>query len=145
MDKEQEDKGFTIVDKRRFDSSGNTRAGKEGAATEQQAHTQGVAAGSAAQQSAPQGAVKMDELPQITFSTFVMSLATQVMAQLGELSLPEGVKIEKDLDAARQTIDIINLLQEKTKGNLDQAEAQLIEEALHSVRISFVRVSRAGK
>lgn len=75
----------------------------------------------------------------INFSSFVMSLATQAMMQMGELPPPEGMRIPVDIQAARQTIDILSILKTKTSGNLDQFEAQLFEEVLHNLKVAFVK------
>ena len=75
----------------------------------------------------------------IDFSSFIISLATQALVQLGQMKAPPGIEIKPDRESARQTIDILSLLQLKTKGNLDPAEAQLFEEILHSLRMAYVR------
>ena len=77
----------------------------------------------------------------MTFGSFIMSLATQALMQLGEMKPPPGMPMEKDVDAARQTIDILNLLETKTRGNLDAAEKQLMEKILTTLRMSFVRAT----
>ncbi len=75
----------------------------------------------------------------ITFSSFVISLATQALMQLGQMKPPPGVEIPIDKVAAKQTIDIISMLQAKTRGNLDQEESNLLEEILHNLRLGFVK------
>lgn len=77
--------------------------------------------------------------PEIDFSSFIMSLATQGMMQMGEVPAPEGMSIPTDLNAAKQTIDILSMLRIKTKGNLDTFEDQLFEEILHNIRMSYVK------
>jgi hypothetical protein len=62
--------------------------------------------------------------------------------QLGEMPPPDGMAIEPDMDAARQTIAILGLIEEKTKGNLAPEEAELLKEVLHSIRICYVRRSK---
>lgn len=78
------------------------------------------------------------EIVEISFSSVIMSLATQALIQMGEVPPPEGVPAEKDLEGARQTIDIIAMLEKKTRGNLDDSELKLLEEVLHQLRMSFV-------
>ena len=82
---------------------------------------------------APQG------LNNINFSTFVLSLGTSAMINLGEIENPANQKKETDLNMAKQTIDILIMLKEKTKGNLDGQEEKLFEEILHNLRMSYVR------
>jgi hypothetical protein len=87
---------------------------------------------------APPGA-----LPRIDFSTFVLSLAASAMVHLGLVAGPEGQKRERpDLPMAQQTIDTLEMLLEKTRGNLDAEEERLLESVLYEVRMSFVRAER---
>jgi hypothetical protein len=79
---------------------------------------------------------------EVSFTTFVMSLATQTLVQLGEMDAPHGMEIPVDTESARQTIDIIQMLQRKTRGNLSGDESRFIEEILHTLRMSYVRRSR---
>jgi hypothetical protein len=76
----------------------------------------------------------------LDFSSFIMSLASQALWQLGLMQPPPGVRVEVDKEAAKQTIDIISLLEQKTKGNLDPVEERLLSEILHELRMNFVRV-----
>jgi hypothetical protein len=78
----------------------------------------------------------------ISFEAFIMSLATQSLVLMGEMKNPE-IDVAVDREAARQMIDIIAMLQDKTKGNLSMQESKMIEEIVHNLRISFVR--GAGK
>jgi len=84
-----------------------------------------------------------EELPKIDFSTFLLSLAASAMVQLGLAPGPEGEKRESpDLAMARHTIDTIEMLVEKTRGNLDTDEERLLQSVLYEVRMSFVRAER---
>jgi Domain of unknown function (DUF1844) len=76
---------------------------------------------------------------EISFGSFVLSLATQALMQLGQLKAPDGMAIAVDPGAAKQTIDILGVLQAKTKGNLDAREEGLLRDALHSLRLAFLR------
>ncbi|MCB0311561.1 MAG: DUF1844 domain-containing protein, partial [Bdellovibrionales bacterium] len=78
----------------------------------------------------------------INFSSFVMSLATQALMQMGQLESPPGVEVPVDLAGAQQTIDILAMMQQKTNGNLDQSEEHLMEEVLHSLRMAYVRSAK---
>lgn len=79
------------------------------------------------------------ETPEINFSSFLISLATQAMMQLGEAPAPDGMSVPVDVTMAKQTIDIISMLREKTKNNLDSFEEQLFEEILHNLRMTYLR------
>lgn len=80
-----------------------------------------------------------DTSPEINFSSFIISLATQAMMQLGEAPAPDGMDVPVDVVMAKQTIDIISLLREKTRNNLDEFEEKLFEEILHNLRITYIR------
>jgi len=77
--------------------------------------------------------------PPADFSTFILSLSTSVLMHLGDIKNPDSDKVEKNLPLARHTIDIIEMLREKTGGNLTKEEAYLIEEALYDLRTRYCR------
>ena len=76
--------------------------------------------------------------PKIDFSTFVLSLATSAQMQMGVLEHPQLGNIEVDLEQARQTIDILGILEAKTKGNLSEDESSLLGNILHDLHMIFV-------
>ncbi len=78
-------------------------------------------------------------LPSLDFSTFILSLSSSVFINLGILEHPVSKKKEKDTAAAKQTIDLIALLQEKTRGNLTDDEARLIEDILTELRLQYCK------
>jgi len=80
-------------------------------------------------------------LPRIDFSTFVLSLGASGMVHLGLLPEAEGAAAgEPNLPLAQQTIDTLQMLLEKTQGNLDEDEAKLIQSVLYELRMGFVKV-----
>jgi hypothetical protein len=81
-------------------------------------------------------------LPAIDFGTFVMSLSHSVLVHLGDAPDPDGNR-SVQLELARQTVDLLALLQEKTRNNLTGPEEHLLEQALYDLRLRFVEVSRA--
>jgi len=81
-------------------------------------------------------------LPIIDFSTFVMSLNASALVNLGVIPDPVTGKSDKNLPLGKQTIDIISMLEEKTKGNLTPDEAKLIKGMLYDLRITYVQQSR---
>ena len=85
----------------------------------------------------PQSPPDPSELP-ITFGTFVVSLASSAAFALGEAAPPEGGVAELNLPLAKQTIDLLGLLQDKTRGNLSEEEAKLIEAVLYDLRLRFL-------
>jgi len=85
-------------------------------------------------------------LPQIDFSTFILSLSTSALYHLGLVDDPEtGKRGAPDLPMASQTIDTLAVLQEKTRGNLDPEEERLLESLLYELRMRFVEVSHAPR
>jgi hypothetical protein len=84
-------------------------------------------------------------LPALDFSTFVLSLATSALTHLRLIPDPQGGELpEPNLPLARQVIDTLELLQEKTRGNLDEEERKLLESLLYEVRMRFVEAGRGG-
>ena len=84
-----------------------------------------------------------DAIPKIDFSTFVISLGTSAMYHMGMLNDPEqGEPAEANLVLAQQTIDTLEMLSEKTQGNLGAEEAKLIESLLYELRMQFVECEK---
>jgi len=72
------------------------------------------------------------------FMTLISSLASQAWIQLGKIKNPITDKIEKNLEAASMSIDMISMLQEKTKNNIEEYESNLLEKTLNDLRMNFV-------
>ena len=79
-----------------------------------------------------------ESLPEINFSTFIISLSTQALMHLGEIPNPLSGKSETDIPVAKQMIDIVVMLHEKTRSNLDAGEERLIEDVLFDLRMKYV-------
>jgi hypothetical protein len=80
-------------------------------------------------------------LPEINFINFIFSLSTSALIQLGEIQDPLTEQQVKDLPLAKQTIDLIGMLREKTKGNLTPDEEKLIETVLYDLRMRYVKAT----
>ena len=78
------------------------------------------------------------QLPQVTFATFVMSLASSALVQLGEVPDPDSGGMQFNLPVAKHTIDILSMLKEKTGNCLDPDESQLLEGLLYDLRMKYV-------
>lgn len=76
------------------------------------------------------------------FLGLVASLHSTGMVQLGKIANPITGKAERDLDAVRQTIDLLEMIQVKTRGNLSEDEIRFIEHALYELRMNFIEESR---
>ena len=72
------------------------------------------------------------------FMTLISSLASQAWIQLGKIKNPATDKLEKNLDAASMSIDMLSMLKEKTKGNLEDYEAQMLDKSLNDLKMNFV-------
>lgn len=80
------------------------------------------------------------DLPRIDFATFVLSLATSAMVHMGLVPNPDRPDDEaKNLPLAQQTIDTLEMIQEKTRGNLDPEETQLLQSVLYELRMGYVK------
>ena len=80
-----------------------------------------------------------DALPGIDFSTLVLSLATSAMVHMGLVPETEGGPVDKNLPLAHQTIDTLEMLQEKTRGNLTDEETKLLQSVLYELRMGYVK------
>lgn len=86
----------------------------------------------------PSASDKKGALPKIDFSSFILSLYSSGLVQLGKVEDPSNGSKSVNLDLAKHTIDMIAMLEEKTKGNLTEEEKNLIKALLSEIRIAFV-------
>jgi len=137
MTKEQEEKeeqaDFRVTDKRNFQEDGEARA--PDVLEEKKEKPADTPPSEAKSEKIGQDAGK---LPPIDFPSYVLSYYTQGLVLLGEVPSPYSGKKEEDVDASRHTIDILTMLQEKTKGNLSKDEEQLLENVLYELRMKFM-------
>ncbi len=153
MDEEEEKpKAFKVQDRRRFSAEGDL---KPEVAREAEAQAAASATAERRTESPPPGgstnftavnepAREAAHLGELTFATFVVGLSTQALVHLGEMPDPHSGQFAPDLPAAEQVIDIIAMLQDKTRGNLDGDEAQLLESILFELRMKYVERARPG-
>jgi hypothetical protein len=89
----------------------------------------------------PEEATGAARMPKIDFSTFVISLGTSALYHMGFVNDPEaGAPPEKNVPLARQTIDTLEMLAAKTRGNLDEEEDKLLASLLYELRMRCVEV-----
>jgi hypothetical protein len=111
---------FTVTDRRIFaDEQGTARVEEPPAA-------------------APAEKADASAIPTVDFHTFVLSLGSSALMNLGELERPGAGGAAKDLGMAKHTIDILAMLQEKTRGNLTAEEDKLLDSLLYDLRLRFV-------
>ncbi len=90
--------------------------------------------------------MQTQEQPGISFAGFIISLATTAAVHFGDIADPNtGERIEPDLAAAHQMIDLIALLREKTKGNLTADEAKLVDDLLYELRMRYVQAQQGER
>jgi hypothetical protein len=82
------------------------------------------------------------ELPVLDFATFVLSLSHSALMHLGEAPHPDSSKLAVNLPMAKQTIDLIGMIEEKTKGNLTGEEERLVGQVLYDLRMRYVELSK---
>jgi len=86
------------------------------------------------------------EMPELSFTAFILSLASTAAIHFGDLPDPiSGKPIEPNLDGASQMIEILSLLDQKTRGNLTAEERQVLEQVLYELRMRFVEAKSAEK
>ena len=78
-------------------------------------------------------------LPEINFSSFILSLGSSALYHFGEIPDPVSGTKQRNLELARQTIDILVVLRDKTTGNLSEDEARLLESLLHDLQMRYVQ------
>jgi hypothetical protein len=131
--------GFKVVDRRPFAADGSR---KEGIPAEEKKGE----AGGAPDRSAPtelqsESRSPYDEVSS-GFETLVSYLSTTAMFQLGLVAGPSGERIPSDMPNAKRTINLLEVLQEKTQGNLTASESRLLEDVLYELRMSFVEMQK---
>jgi len=121
-----EDEGFVIKDKRSSQISEDDATfidNKEAKSQEEQPEPSNE---------------KENESFQIDFSTFIMSLTSSAFYHLGDMPDPSTGKKEVNLPAVQQTIDMLIMLREKTKGNLKEDEEKLVEQLIYELQVKYV-------
>jgi len=134
-DEKGEEKGFVIKDKRVFSQEEQdlNKEDKEPEKEPAKEETKAEEAVSAEKQDAE------TELPEINFPTFIISLNASALVNLGAIEDPaSGTKV-KNLSIAKQTIDILSMLEEKTRGNLTEEEKKILKNILYDLRIIYVK------
>jgi hypothetical protein len=83
-------------------------------------------------------------LAAVDFSTHVLSLASTALISLGKMPAPDGHEHALDLETARHLIDVLAMLEVKTKGNLDEAEGKLLASLVYDLRVAYVDAQKSG-
>lgn len=139
-DDQQREGGFKITDRRKFTSEGELRpeAAAAAPAKPQPAPPHPASAAPPAREAPGEPGVES------AFERLVVSFASTTMMQLGLMALDPGQPLEPDLAGARETIDMLGVLEEKTRGNLTAREERLLRNTVAELRMAFVEVQRRG-
>lgn len=126
----EEEKGFIIKDRRSFDEEGDLKDEKKG------------------EDKGPKDTDKKESkpddserppLPEVNFNSLIFSLSSSALLHIGDIADPQTGEKIKDLPLAKHSIDIIAMLKEKTKGNLDNEEQKFIDNILADLRLRYVK------
>jgi hypothetical protein len=131
----EEEKGFVIRDRRNRGAESDDRSGAASSET---------SAGKASEQEKSEETAYDERLPP-SFLSFVYSLGTSALMLLGEGPGQEGASTAQSLGHAQEIIDLLTILETKTKGNLTQEEETLLQEMLYALRIKYVEKASSQK
>jgi hypothetical protein len=142
-DSERKPEGFTVTDRRAFDTSGER---KENVPATDRPADPGAAR---AESTASPGDQRLHSeperpLPPADFATLVLSLGSSAVAYLGEDPAGDDKKKARNLPMAKHAIDLLSVLEEKTKGNLSGEEQQILESLLFDLRLRYVEAIKPG-
>lgn len=140
----EEKKGFTVVD-RRFTGEEEEAKAPEAAPAEKASAAQSPEEPAsrpeeeAKNEERPRGGRPSAAMPPVDFATFVLSISSHIPVYLGEMADPYTGKTGTDLPMAQHLIDTLAMLQEKTRGNLEKTEENLLNGLLYDFRVRFVK------
>jgi len=129
-----EEKGFTIKDKRAF----STETGEPRAKPSEKAKEKKTEKKETVKEKARETAEEI-RLPEVNFSTFILSLNSSALLHFGKIADPATGRKTKNLPMAKHTIDILAMLEEKTKGNLAEDEGKLLTNILYDLRMRYIK------
>jgi hypothetical protein len=154
MEESEDKRGFKVQDRRRFSAEGEAKEGTDNDTPSASSEPLDIKSKPAAPGpetiSRPQAEASRpaanrpssEPPPELTFAAFLWSLSEQAMAALGEIPDPMSGKVTHDLILAQQMIDIIIMLRDKTRGNLDPHEQALLKEILSGLQMKYVELAR---
>jgi hypothetical protein len=132
---DSEDKGYTVEDRRFLHKSEEEKARirEEEAARQAESKTQ-----EPPKETAKEASQEIPH-PEITFSSFLISLGSSAFIHLGDIADPATGEFTKNLSLAKQTIDLLGILREKTRNNLQEDEEKLFDHLLYDLRMRYVK------
>ncbi len=148
MEDQEDKRGFKVQDRRRFSAEGETKEGGDetpaasGEAIEIKSRPAASAPEAQAAEHRAASHPSSEPPPELTFAAFLWSLSEQALAALGEVPDPSSGTVSRDLLMAQQMIDIISMLRDKTRGNLDAHEQAMLTEILSGLQMKYVELAR---
>ena len=142
-DSEQKPGNFTVTDRRAFDPSGERKSDTP-AAPEKPAVPEAPEAPETPREVPRAAQEGPRSLPPADFATLVLSLGSSVVMYLGQSEGPDGKKPVRNLAMAKHAIDLLTVLEEKTKGNLSSEEEQILESLLFDLRLRYVEALKTA-
>lgn len=142
MAEKEEDKGFVVKDRRTFSlDEAETAQEPSGEKAETLKDAEEEKAKAEFREASRRDEQARPPLPEVSLSTFVFSLSSSALVHLGEIPEPDTQRVQVDLPMAKQIIDTLGMLQEKTRGNLDADEDHLLKTVLYDLRLRYVQKS----
>jgi hypothetical protein len=135
----EEKKDFVVKDRRIFSQDSQETESPEKESPDSAPPDEDKAAAATEQGREPDKAEESPPMPEINFATFVVSLNASALLHLGKIEDPNTGQTDKNLPMAKQTIDILSMLEEKTAGNLTKDEENLLKSILYDLRIIYVK------
>jgi hypothetical protein len=135
-----EEKGFSVKDRRMFSGSESEKT-EQDEKPDDSASMDETDSPSRPERATETAADRLEDmpLPEVSFPTFILSLNASALMHLGAIEDPETGRPSKNLPMAKQTIDILSMLEEKTRGNLSKEEENMLKNILYDLRIAYVR------
>ena len=151
MEDQEDKRGFKVQDRRRFSSEGEAKEGGDAPSASSEPFDIKSKPAASASETAPKPQAaehhaashhSSEPPPELTFAAFLWSLSEQALAALGEVPDPSSGQVSRDLLLAQQMIDIISMLRDKTRGNLDAQEQAMLKEILSGLQMKYVELAR---
>lgn len=144
-EEEEKGRGFRVEDRRRFSpTTGEPRTRESSEQPAESAPTNEAESSYSSRVEAEQEAFASSPA-ELSFSSFLLGLSTQALIYMGEVPQAPEQPVQTDLSAAQQMIDVLALLQRKTKGNLDKNEEAMLENVLFDLRMRYVDLVKKGR
>jgi hypothetical protein len=141
-EEEKKGKGLKFVDKRKTHDETGKNAQEDKEPSSGQENTEKKPRNDKTSAPSGENAESKQTLPEVDFNFFILSLSSSAMMQMGVIPNPVTKKKEKNMEVAKQTIDIISILEKKTKGNLTQEEEQFLSAILYDLRMKFIEENK---